>query len=374
MAVGFPTKDTFVNGDVYSAGDVNDLAGTVNTIPALIEANAGGQYAAGKNKIINGDFRINQRAFTSTTTTATYGFDRWVAAFTDGTSTYSAQTFTLGAAPVAGYEGTNFARLVSTGQTINTSLTSISQKIESVRTFAGQTVTLSFWAKASTGTPNVAASIWQEFGTGGSATVQMGSKVAITSSWARYSVTIAVPSISGKTISATGNDNLRAFLITSAGSTRDAYTGTLGIQSVTVDFWGVQVEAGSTASAFQTATGTIQGELAACQRYYYRTPTGIALNDVSVGGVSSSATLDAMVLAPVQLRGSPTALEQSGTAADYSVKEVNTIYTCSAVPTFVGAGLNTMTVRFTVASSLTNGRAGFGKIGVSGFLGWSAEL
>lgn len=32
MAAGFPVKDTFANGDVYSASDVNDLAGTVNLI------------------------------------------------------------------------------------------------------------------------------------------------------------------------------------------------------------------------------------------------------------------------------------------------------------------------------------------------------
>ena len=37
----------------------------------------GGEYAAGKNKIINGDFEINQRAFSSTTTNNAYGFDRF---------------------------------------------------------------------------------------------------------------------------------------------------------------------------------------------------------------------------------------------------------------------------------------------------------
>lgn len=64
---------------------------------------------AGKNMIINGDFRINQRAFTSLTTSGSYTYDRFLTRLQgDGTSTYSAQTFTPGTAPVAGYEGTNF--------------------------------------------------------------------------------------------------------------------------------------------------------------------------------------------------------------------------------------------------------------------------
>lgn len=43
MAVGFPVKATFANGDVYSASDVNDLAGTVN----LIKPTAKGDLFAG---------------------------------------------------------------------------------------------------------------------------------------------------------------------------------------------------------------------------------------------------------------------------------------------------------------------------------------
>jgi hypothetical protein len=218
----------------------------------------------------------------------------------------------LGTAPVAGYESTNYARLVSTGQTLNTALTSISQKIESVRTFAGQTITISFWAKASTGTPSVAASAWQDFGTGGSALVQSGSKVAITSSWARYSVTLTLASIAGKTI-AGGNDHLRIFLITSAGSNRDAYTGALGIQSVTIDFWGVQVEQGSTATAFQTATGTLQGELAACQRYYYKLTNGVANAALMSAFYYSASSLNAYVPFPVTMRTSPTIDQVTGT-------------------------------------------------------------
>jgi hypothetical protein len=43
MAAGFPAKATFINGDVYSASDVNDLAGTLN----LINPTAKGDVFAG---------------------------------------------------------------------------------------------------------------------------------------------------------------------------------------------------------------------------------------------------------------------------------------------------------------------------------------
>jgi len=277
MAVGFPTKDTFVNGDVYSAGDVNDLAGTVNTIPALIEANAGGQYAAGKNKIINGDFGINQRNFTSLSggSINQFGFDRFSLAGIDGTNTFTAETFTPGTAPVSGYEGKNFLQMVSTGQTLANAQTSTFTRIESVRTFAGQTVTLSFWARATSGTPKLSLEFGQEFGSGGSPSafnpINFG-QVTLSTSWTRYTATGTVTSLSGKSIGSTTDGFLQLKIYSSAGSDLNARTGSLGIQSFTAQIWGVQVEEGSTASAFQTATGSLGGELALAQRYFYRTP------------------------------------------------------------------------------------------------------
>lgn len=263
MAVGLPMKTTYANGDVYSASDVNDITGTVNLVGQT------NNFYAGKNKIINGNYYFNQRNFTSTTTTGTYMFDRWITAIGgDGTSTYTAQTFTPGTAPVSGYESQSYQRIVTTGQT-NASVATITyQPIEDVRTFAGQTVTYSFWAKASSGTPKIALSYDQNFGTGGSADVTAYiSQVTLSTSWARYSVSFAVPSISGKTIGSTPGW-LGILLWVSAGSSSNTITNSLGIQTNTFDLWGHQLEAGSTATAFQTATGTIQGELAACMRYY----------------------------------------------------------------------------------------------------------
>jgi hypothetical protein len=339
----------------------------------------GGQFAAGKNKIINGDFNVNQRAFTSSTSSGTFGFDRFSSIMVDGTVTYSAQTFTTGAAPVAGYEGKNFARIVTTGQTLATARANLTQGIEDVRALAGQTATVSFWAKAATGTPKIAIELNQSFGTGGSpsAGVQTyAGQVTLSTSWARYSVTIAIPSISGKTIGTNSDSALQLNLFVSAGSNLNARTGSLGIQSNTFDIWGVQAEAGSVATPFQTATGTLQGELAACQRYYYRATIAVTPSRLGVGMVSATTNADLTIFYPVPMRTSPTALEQNGTATDYSViTSGNTITICNAVPNFGNATTTQAQTNFPVASGLVAGQACLGRpVNTNAYLGWSAEL
>jgi hypothetical protein len=307
MAIGFPVKANYVTGEVLTATNMNDLSGSVNLLTSA-------QYAAGKNKIINGDFRFNQRNFSSTTSTLTYGFDRWLYDYSGGTVTYSAQTFTAGTAPVAGYEAINFARLVSASQSGNGDYAGLSQRIEDVRTFANQTITVSFWAKASTGTPQVGIDIAQVFGSGGSATVlssAVTTKIStISSSWVRYSLSFTIPSISGKTIGT--SSYLQLFLWTSVGTTiSGAGYAAVGLQNVTIDFWGVQLEAGSTASSFQTATGTIQGELAACQRYYWNISGDNQY--VGVGYNQSTTEMNVGTVNPVGMRTNPTLTVATGT-------------------------------------------------------------
>jgi hypothetical protein len=330
-----------------------------------------GDYAAGKNKIINGDFNINQRAFSSTTSSATYTFDRWRTDNVGGTVTYSAQTFTPGAAPVAGYEGTNFIRVATTGQSASSDLTRFQQRIEDVRTFAGQTVTVSFWAKAASGTPSVAPYFGQVFGSGGSTQVNaFSNKVAITTSWARYSVTISLASVSGKTIG-TGS-LLVLYLTTSAGSDFNDRTNSLGIQNATIDIWGVQVEAGSVATAFQTATGTLQGELAACRRYYVRFGTGSNYTPYGFGWNVSTSAGQAVIILPVSMRVEPTSVEYSALSSTVMGGSEAAITTV----TLNGEG-GTDSVTLGTASSAAFATGFFtltNKANTAGYLALSAEL
>jgi hypothetical protein len=193
----------------------------------------------------------------SSITSKTYTADRWCVE-ADISTSCTQQAFTPGTAPVAGYEGTYFLRYTKSA---GGSFANLQQLIEDVRTFAGQTITISFWAKADSSI-SIFPYVFQNFGSGGSASVGMGfSSATITTSWARYSFTLTLPSIAGKTIGA-GN-NLQVY-----------FTRISTASAATIDTWGVQVEAGSVATPFTTASNTFQGELALCQRYYQQWSNG----------------------------------------------------------------------------------------------------
>jgi hypothetical protein len=239
---------------------------------ATTQQNSGGAtptFNAGKNKIINGDFAIWQRNTTFTGSGAIYTADRF-RGLSDASQTYSRQAFTPGAAPVTGYESQYFWRATkaATGTYVQ-----LEQFIEDVTTFAGQTMTVSIWAKANSA-QTIYARVQQNFGSGGSTTVVLTAQSAsITTSWARYSFTFAVPSISGKTIGTSSFLAIEFYDVTAA--------------AVTLDFWGAQVEAGSVATPFTTASGSLAGEFVLCQRYYQKSyPIEVVPGSYFVGSFS----------------------------------------------------------------------------------------
>ena len=372
MAVGFPTKVNYATGDVLSATNMNDLSGTVNLLESA-------QYAAGKNKIINGDFGINQRGFTSTTSDNINTFDRWrTFKGGGGTSTYSAETFTPGAAPVAGYEGKNFTQLITASQSAAGDYSLYINLIESVRTLAGQTATISFWAKASSGTPKIAGEMFQHFGTGGAPSSNVSTAagaVTISTSWARYSLTVAVPSISGKTIGTNNNDYLGLYFWFSAGSSFASRASSIGNQNNTFQIWGVQLENGSTASPFQTATGNPQSELAACQRYYVRKAVTSAYGRLGGFGVATATNqIYVDVTLPVNFRTSTVSIDYGGALG---VASQEGIFASFSSVTNSGSVGNNSTVYFVLSSgSMTVARSYYLQDNAAGtaYLGFSAEL
>jgi hypothetical protein len=334
----------------------------------------GGQYAAGKNKLLNGDFNINQRSFTSTTTHATVTFDRYRALLTGGTSTLTNETFASGDVPITGYPATNYMRIVSSGQSAAGDRTALRNSIEDVRTLAGQTVTASFYAKSASGTPSVAVGVEQAFGTGGSTTVNANiGKTAISTTWTRYSMTVTLPSISGKTIGAGNNLGFRFW--TSAGSDFNTETNSLGLQSADISVWGFQLEAGSFATPFQIATGTLPGELAACQRYYYRASASALYTILSTySNALTTAIVDCVIPTPVQLRNFGGVIDTS----NISVSDGTTYYSSGTFSVSASTyGNNYPSVRYThgsAALTLYRGYAITANNNASAYIGLSAEL
>lgn len=253
------------------------------------------------NAIINGAFDIWQRG-TTITNPGLFNLiaDRWLLYNdgTGGTRTVSQQTFTPGAAPISGYEGTFFLRYNESVATTGSSNNLIDQRIEDVRMFAGQTMTFSFFAKADAAR-TVGVVFDQNFGSGGSTTVVSATtNFSLTTAWQRFTVTIAMPSISGKTIG-TGS-----FLQVRFSLPRNV------IQ--TIDIWGVQLEAGSTATAFKRNASNIQGELAACQRYF-QTYGGYE----ATGNFFSSSAARLVLPLKVTMRVAPTMTYPTGTLTNY---------------------------------------------------------
>ena len=332
-------------------------------------------FYAGKNKIINGDFRVNQRSFTSNTTSGTFNFDRWQQANSGGTFTLTPQTFTPGAAPVAGYEGSTYLRGITATQSAAGDFALFEEKIEDVRTLAGSTATVSFWAKANSGTPKIGVELSQNFGSGGSPSATVNTAlgaVTLSTSWARYSVSVAVPSLSGKTIGTTANTSfVEANFWVSAGSTLATRASSIGIQNNTFDIWGVQVEAGSTASDFQTATGTIQGELAACQRYYWRQTGTAAGGAFGFGFFGSTTRARVLINLPMSMRVAPTAIEYS----TVGLNDNATQFTVTAIQLYENNKDNAVLVLADVASGATQYRPTYlNYTSPGGYFGLTAEL
>jgi len=286
---------------------------------STVEQNMGGAVApflAGKNKIINGDFGIWQRGTSfSNPAAGTFVADRFYLDYsgTIGTTTISQQTTPTVIA--TGIDTASFLQWSSTVAGSSQTYNVLSQRIENVATLADQLVTFSFYAKASSSTALSQIYLHQNFGSGGSSEIyyNLGS-ATITTSWARYSFTTTLGSISGKTIGA--GSFLRAFIGAPLNST------------FTISTWGWQVEAGSVATPFTTASGTLQGELALCQRYYQV----YGINDF-FGQVVTGTSANFYRYFPVSMRVTPTPTAPTGTFTSY----INITYQGYATPTALSA-------------------------------------
>jgi hypothetical protein len=127
--------------------------------------------------------------------------------------------------------------------------------------------------------------------------IVLNSTATLTTSWARYSYTVTLAS----TVTEFGVN----FLFTPVGTAgaADSY-----------DITGVQIELGSVATNFKRASGgTIQQELAACQRYFYLTNSADgAYTQYGIGQAYSTSAAKFNMPFPVTMRIAPTSVVVTG--------------------------------------------------------------
>lgn len=306
-----------------------------------------------RNKIINGDFSVNQRQLSSRSSTG-YLHDRWRLEVSGGSATYSTQSFTLGN-QIPLEEPRTFAQIAVSSQSTSSDYCVFQQYIEGVRTFAGQQVTLSFYARAISGTPRISVEMTQYFGAGGSPSSAVNinaGAVTISSSWARYTLTTTIPSIAGRTIGSADDSFILQFWL-SGGSQYNSRTNSLGLQSNTFQIWGVQLENNYQATPFEQRPTTI--ELALCQRYYYELRGWGGDDGLCQGNYYSTTQMWCVIQHPVQMRRGPAFSIANGNYNGYATGLGNLASTAAQ---YSGTP-QTSTVYFIFANARTHGAGGW---------------
>jgi hypothetical protein len=364
QAIDISSKQDIVAG--VSDTEIGYLDGVTSGIQTQLN-----DRAISHNYIINGAFDVWQRGTSFVNSSGlTRAADLWTSRFiANRLYTISQQVFNSAEIEAIGFGDANtYLDFAVEGTDIprNGGLTTL---IEDVRTLAGQAVVVSAWVKSSSDAGmSLKVAARQNFGLGGSSVVVTDSTATntLTSAWQRYEWKINLPSISGNTVG--DGSNLEITFISDDATD-------YGFQ-----IWGVQLEAGSVATPFKRHAPSLQGELAACQRYYYRIQPGAINRQLGFGYQANSTVAGTLGNFPVTMRRLPTALETSGNAADYmlAVPTVGNIQ-CSAVPAYSSStSENVFQANFTVPSGLTAGqtvRSFTDSVnGANAFLAWSAEL
>jgi hypothetical protein len=276
-----------------------------------------------RNRIINGDMRIDQRNAGASVnpTDGQYCIDRWVL-FTSQASKYTAQQNAGSVTPPVGF--TNYLGTTSSSAYSITSSDYfvVEQKIEGFNvadlgwgTANAKTVTISFWVRSSlTGT----------FGgvlknSAFNRTYPFTYTISAANTWEQKSVTI--PGDTTGTWLTNNGAGIRFQFSIGSGSTFSATAGAwvagnftaptgatsvVGTNGATWYITGVQLEVGTQATSFEYRQ--YQQELALCQRYYFKNINASGGNNyIGVGQAqSSSSAFGATMYLPVPMRTLPT--------------------------------------------------------------------
>ena len=336
-----------------------------------------------RNRIINGDMRIDQRnaGASVTPTTGSYTLDRW-SYYSTQASKFTVQRNAGSVTPPAGF--TNYMGITSTSafSLAASDYFIMTQAIEgfnvsdlSFGTANAKTITLSFWVYSSlTGTFGGVIENSSQ-----ARAYPFSYTISSANTWEQKSVTIT-----GDTTGTWVTDNgLGLWLMFSLG-TGSTYAGTagawvgsqrlgvtgatsvVGTSGATFYITGVQLEAGSTATDFERRP--IGTELALCQRYYVRYAGD---SQRFYGGRMESTTVAVVAWSlPVEMRTTPTA--GNGTIGNITINDG----AASAAATSLSTQYSTskLFAQSLLCGALTNLRSIFISFSSGSYLDASAEL
>jgi hypothetical protein len=343
-----------------------------------------------RNRIINGDMRIDQRnaGASVTPTNGQYTVDRWQALLSVA-SKFSVQQNAGSVTPPAGYKNYLGVTSLSAYSVGASEIFSLRQTIEGYNisdlawgTANAKTVTLSFWVRSSlTGTFGGAIN-----SNGNSYSYPFSYVINNTNTWEQKSITVVGP-ISGTWGSTNGN-GISVIFSFGAGSTfsgtagawvaSDLYSATgatsvVGTNGATFYITGVQLEVGSVATPFERRPyGT---ELALCQRYFLMLGGNAANDNIGAGQAYSTTSAGIYARFPVTMRTAPTL--DTFTASNWSVFNASGGLVAATAISFAGGQTTNLgcTLSTTVSSGLVAGSAtGLLQNSTSARLPFNAEL
>jgi hypothetical protein len=317
MATGFPTKANWAAGDVLTASAMDDLAGTVNLLSnasaatgsALLSNAAGTSFgyqqviAAGKNFAINGGFDIWQRGTSIALGSNGYAADRWFSG-TGGTVTISRQSTGV---PV----NSQYCMRIAATSASSYANQLMYMETAQIAPLWGNTITVSVKVRRNaTMNAGLALDVFKSptVDAGNSATWTILTNISGTRVVTNANLPTGTTATDWYTLSAQyviPNDGSANGLKIQVAESSALVNGSYWEQSE------LQIEIGSIQTAFSRAGGNIQGELAACQRYYWRWGGNSNFQRYGTGLFNSTTQAYAYIQFPVLMRATPTSMDYS---------------------------------------------------------------
>jgi hypothetical protein len=333
-------------------------------LTSTVEQNTGGAVApivGGKNFFANGamDFWQRGTSFSLTSNTNAYTADRWSCYSYGATQTFSQSTTV---------PNTSFPYSLKIAGASGASASVVRQRIEAAATLPlanATSVTLSYWVYLASSSSasvflnlNTPTSNVNDFTAVTSRVYQAVSGTAVNNAWTKITYTFNPSTFTNITY------GLEVQLDLAAALNNASYYAL---------FTGFQLELGPVATPFARAGGTLQGELALCQRYYFK-----ANNAADSGGTVSSFAVNYSATAGISIYSLPVTMRVYPTAITYSgLRYVDAVLGIYANPTFtIGGGTpNNIRADFT-SSGMTSGRSGWitQNSSTSDYIAFSAEL